>query len=113
MAKSTKKRDRAPSSPQPFKSRSGQQQKDKRGGKSRTDTKQSRAITLLRSAKGATIDALMKTTGWKQHSVRGFLAGVVRKRLKLDLASDVVDGRRVYRIIGGGARAASADWPDQ
>jgi hypothetical protein len=38
------------------------------------------------------------TTGWQQHSVRGFLAGVVRKRLKLKLESKKVDGNRVYQI---------------
>ncbi len=41
---------------------------------------------------------MMKATGWQQHSVRGFLAGVVRKRLKLELASKKVAGNRVYQI---------------
>jgi Protein of unknown function (DUF3489) len=57
-------------------------------------------IAMLRSSSGATIAAMMKTTGWQQHSVRGFLAGVVRKRLKLKLGSKKVDGVRVYRIAG-------------
>jgi hypothetical protein len=43
----------------------------------------------------------MQATGWQQHSVRGFLAGVVRKRLKLKLTSKKVDGTRVYQIAGG------------
>jgi len=43
---------------------------------------------------------LTKATGWQPHSVRGFLAGVVRKRLKLDLVSAVVEGIRIYRITG-------------
>ena len=43
---------------------------------------------------------MMKVTGWQQHSVRGFLAGVVRKRLKLKLGSKKVDGQRVYQIAG-------------
>jgi hypothetical protein len=45
---------------------------------------------------------MMKVTGWQQHSVRGFLAGVVRKRLKLKLGSKKVDGNRIYRITGRG-----------
>jgi hypothetical protein len=68
-------------------------------------SKQARVIGMLRSLKGTTIDAMMKATGWQQHSVRGFLAGVVRKRLKLKLGSELVDGNRIYRvtppIIGG------------
>jgi len=56
---------------------------------------------MLKSPAGATIDAMMKATGWQQHSVRGFLAGVVRKRLMLKLGSKKVDGKRIYRITGG------------
>ena len=44
---------------------------------------------------------MMKATDWQQHSVRGFLAGVVRKRLKLKLSSKKVDGNRVYQIPRG------------
>ena len=62
------------------------------------DSKQSRVIAMLQSPAGATIAAVMKATGWQPHSVRGFLAGVVRKRLKLELGSTKVDGTRVYRI---------------
>ena len=43
----------------------------------------------------------MKETDWQQHSVRGFLAGVVRKKLKLKLLSNKVDDKRIYRISGG------------
>jgi hypothetical protein len=60
---------------------------------------------MLRSSGGATIGAMMKATGWQQHSVRGFLAGVVRKKLKLNLDSKKIDGDRVYVIKGAaGAR---------
>ena len=61
-------------------------------------SKQSRVIALLQSPTGATIEAMMKATGWQPHSVRGFLAGVVRKRLKLNLGWKKVDGNRVYQI---------------
>ena len=61
-------------------------------------SKQSRVIAMLQSPTGATIAAMMKATGWQQHSVRGFLAGVVRKRLKLRLASKKITGNRVYQI---------------
>ena len=63
---------------------------------------------MLRSPDGATIAAMMKATGWQQHSVRGFLAGVVRKKLKLKLDSKKIDGTRVYSIKGADGSKASA-----
>jgi Protein of unknown function (DUF3489) len=64
-------------------------------------SKQARVVEMLQSPNGTNIAAMMKETGWQQHSVRGFLAGVVRKKLKLKLNSKKVDGSRVYRIDGG------------
>jgi len=46
----------------------------------------------------------MKATGWQPHTVRGFLAAIVRRRLKLDLSSEKRDGERVYRIGHGSVR---------
>jgi hypothetical protein len=66
-------------------------------------SKQSHVIAMLQSPAGATIAAMMKATGWQQHSVRGFLAGVVRKRLKLKLRSNKAGGNRVYQIKTDGA----------
>lgn len=61
-------------------------------------SKQARVIAMLQSPAGATISAMMQETGWQQHSMRGFLAGVVRKKLKLKLESSKIEGHRVYRI---------------
>ena len=79
--------------------------------KSGPGSKQSRIIAMLRSPSGTTIAAMTKATGWQQHSVRGFLAGVVRKRLKLKLGSKKVDGNRVYRIAGGDGRKSGPRQP--
>ena len=65
---------------------------------SRSESKQARVIAMLRAPSGATIEALMRATGWKPHSVRGFLAGVIRKKLGLDLVSAAADKGRLYRI---------------
>jgi hypothetical protein len=54
---------------------------------------------MLRKPAGATIAAIMAVTDWQQHSVRSFLAGVVRKKLGLNLVSDQTDKGRVYRIF--------------
>src|SRR6478609_6711402 len=75
----------------------------------RPDTKHARIITMLRMPTGATIAAIMTATDWQQHSVRGFFAGVVRKKLGLNLVSEQTDKGRVYRIKDGKASPAAVD----
>lgn len=67
----------------------------------RPRSKQERVLALLRRKDGVTVSAIMKATGWQQHSVRGFLAGVVRKKLRLNLVSRENDSKRVYRVLAG------------
>jgi hypothetical protein len=75
--------------------------------RSAADSKHARIIAMLRTPTGTTIAAIMKVTDWQQHSVRGFLAGVVRKKLDLNLVSELTDKGRVYRIKDGNAAGAS------
>jgi outer membrane biosynthesis protein TonB len=97
MSKPAKKPEKSPSSVRAAKP--AQQSADKpKTNKADARSKQARVIAMLQSPTGTTIAAVMKATGWQQHSVRGFLAGVVRKRLKLNLISKKVNGNRIYRI---------------
>ena len=62
-------------------------------------TKHNRMLTLLRRRDGATITEMIEASGWQQHSVRGYLAGTIKKKLGLALTSSKAAGElRRYRI---------------
>jgi hypothetical protein len=74
---------------------------------SNQESKQARVIAMLRGPAGATMDAMMRATGRQPHSVRGFLAGTVRKKLGLNLLSAADDHGRIYRINDHAASTAA------
>ena len=67
-----------------------------------SSSKREAVLSMLRHAKGTTVAAIMEATGWQPHSVRGFFAGVVKKKLRLKLASEKVGKQRIYRIAKSG-----------
>ena len=94
----TKRRGRAASKPAAAESKGKQSPPAVRRG-----TKQALLIDLLKRKDGASIDVIVKATGWQAHSVRGAISGALKKKLGLTVTSEAVDGRgRVYRIVGRG-----------
>jgi len=61
-----------------------------------------RIIALLRRTEGATLEDMMKATGWQQHSLRGFMSGTI-KRKGMTITSEKANGERRYRILDAGA----------
>jgi hypothetical protein len=71
----------------------------KKGGAAREGSKAAQILDLLKRPDGATLEELMKATGWLAHSVRGFLSGTIRKKLGLNVVSTKAeDGERTYSV---------------
>ena len=79
------------------------------GAVARDGTKGAKIVAMLRAPAGTTIAAMTSATGWQPHSVRGFLAGVVRKKLKLNLISEKGATGRIYQVKEGRASSAGND----
>lgn len=60
-------------------------------------------VALLRRPQGAQLQDMMTATGWQAHSVRGAIAGAIKKKLGLPVTSEKTDAGRSYRIVEGGA----------
>src|SRR6266496_5580667 len=69
-------------------------------------SKQAWVISMLQRPEGATLQAVMAVTGWQPHSVRGFFSGVVRRKLRLALASNKAGDQRLYWIVTSAGRQA-------
>ncbi|GAA4648266.1 hypothetical protein GCM10023116_05330 [Kistimonas scapharcae] len=77
-----------------------QPEADKKKPVTRPGTKLHTLVELLSRTEGATIAEIMHATGWQQHTVRGTLAGTLKKRLGLNISSDKPEGKdRIYRIV--------------
>ncbi|MDP3174803.1 MAG: DUF3489 domain-containing protein [Phenylobacterium sp.] len=68
-------------------------------------------IALLRRPEGADLSAMMTATGWQQHSVRGALAGALKKARGLNIVSEKGEGPRIYRIVDPTADVTSEPEP--
>jgi hypothetical protein len=65
----------------------------------RANSKQAQLIEMLKSRDGAMIEEIVKKFDWQAHTVRGAIAGALKKKLGLNVQSEKVEGRgRVYRI---------------
>jgi len=73
----------------------------------RPGSKLAKALELMQRPEGATIDELTKATGWQKHSVRGAIAGAIKKRLRQRVKLIEQDDRRAYAIAKPAAAKAA------
>ncbi|MFN9438337.1 MAG: DUF3489 domain-containing protein [Brevundimonas sp.] len=70
----------------------------------REGTKAAQVVEMLRQQDGVTVSRISEATGWLPHSVRGFLAGALKKTHGMAAVSEAAEGGRVYRLAPGGAQ---------
>jgi hypothetical protein len=70
----------------------------------RLNTKSSIILQLLNRKQGATVAELATAAVWQEHSVRGFMSGTLKKKLGLEVASEIVNGTRHYSVRSGSAK---------
>jgi hypothetical protein len=71
-------------------------------GKAGRVTRAETLITLMRAEGGATAQALAEAVGWQVHSVRGFIAGTLKKRADLKVSTERKDGATRYTVTDAG-----------
>lgn len=77
----------------------GAEAKKDKPARTRADSKQAQLIAMLKTPKGASIEEIVTAFGWQAHTVRGAIAGALKKKLGLDVTSEKIEGRgRVYRL---------------
>jgi hypothetical protein len=87
----------------PAKAKSSRKKTVKAASSTKSTSKTEAVLCLLKRQNGASLDDVIKVTGWQAHSVRGFLSGVVKKKLRLSLnASDDDKGTRRYHLKSRG-----------
>ena len=95
----TKAKPKATKSSRPKPSKAKASKRVAKPGKVREGTKQARLIEMLKRSKGATIEEIVKAFDWQAHTVRGAMAGALKKKLGLKIESEQIERRgRVYRI---------------
>jgi hypothetical protein len=67
-------------------------------GRTRGTSKQAKVVEMLKRPQGATVDEIAKVTGWQRHTVRGLIAGALKKKLGLDIVAANEEKGRVYRV---------------
>jgi hypothetical protein len=98
-AKAVKVKQKKQSKPAKAGKRGKSQPQEKSPRAARAASKQAQLIAMLKRAKGASIDEIVETFAWQPHTVRGAIAGALKKKLGLDVTSVKDDKRgRVYNI---------------